>query len=66
MKECRYCGMPLHNTEFCLCTKPRLTPTGAEEPCEHCPCRECKHKQVCCWCDFSEREVDEGPEPFDA
>ena len=36
-----------------------------EEPCEHCHCPECKHKQVCCWCDFAEREFDEGPEPDD-
>ena len=33
------------------------------DDCEHCHCPECKHKQVCCWCDFAEREFDEGPEP---
>ena len=32
-----------------------------EEPCEHCWCKECKHKRVCCWCS-GEREFDEGPD----
>ena len=33
-----------------------------EEPCEHCWCKECKHKRVCCWCEIEEREFDEGPD----
>ena len=51
-----------HRRECSEAMKEYMEAMDALVTCEHCWCKECKHKRVCCWCEIEERDWDEGPE----